>query len=75
MAIGHPLGSQQLDRAFLDYFREQIGEEVRDWRGKGQGKVKRREGGGKGGKQGGAEGVGQKERFEKGYVIEAAAEG
>ena len=38
MAVGRPLGSLQLDRAFLEYFRVQIGEEVRDWRGKVQGK-------------------------------------
>lgn len=44
MAVGHPLGSLQLDRAFLEYFRVQIGEEVRDWRGKGQGKVVQKKG-------------------------------
>lgn len=43
IAVGHPLGSLQLDRAFLEYFREQVGEEVRGWRGQG-------------GKEGGREG-------------------
>lgn len=31
IAVGHPLGSLQLDRAFLEYFRVEVGEEVRGW--------------------------------------------